>query len=349
MHMTVANSQAKQKLQTLPAPLKNISATSLGTIKDFAHLTNDSISTARTESKQKDDEGLVEIEIFNIGALKVVSGKTTPLDAELEVNHNIAFDICYEGRITYKDGTSEIQARKGEMVAIPNEGGIFSTSYYSGLAIELDRQQLARTMRAISTDAKVELINYPWSTASTDLTSDRRCGSSIIALFDYIDILLKECRKFPSVMGLDDQVYRAVALEYLKGDQKSIDKLRDQKYSTVITRNVILDNLIDYIKARTDKVVTLTDLQEQSRYSSRHLQTLFKEKFNCTPMQFVRRQRLSDAMEKLQTANNGETVTSIARECGYRFTSYFTTDFHREFNANPSAVLRASRGANTRL
>jgi hypothetical protein len=60
-------------------------------------------------------------------------------------------------------------------------------------------------------------------------------------------------------------------------------------------------------------------------------------------MQFVRRQRLSVAMEKLQTADFDETVTDIARDIGYRYTSSFTTDFRREFGVNPSAVLRASR------
>ncbi|MFM7548588.1 MAG: helix-turn-helix domain-containing protein [Cyanobacteriota bacterium] len=44
--------------------------------------------------------------------------------------------------------------------------------------------------------------------------------------------------------------------------------------------------------------ITLTNLEEQSHYSARHLQSLFRKKFGCTPIQFVRRQRLEEAMEQ---------------------------------------------------
>lgn len=104
-----------------------------------------------------------------------------------------------------------------------------------------------------------------------------------------------------------------------------------------------LDELVDFIRANAHSNLTLTDLEEQSHYSARHLQKLFREKFSCTPMQFVRRQRLTAAMERLQVSSWDDSVTSIARDCGYRFTSTFSHDFQREFRVAPSIVLRASR------
>ena len=104
-----------------------------------------------------------------------------------------------------------------------------------------------------------------------------------------------------------------------------------------------LDDLVDYIRANHQAGLTLTDLEEFSHYSARRLQVLFRERFACTPMQFVRQQRLRTALEKLQTASAAETVTSIARSCGYRHVSNFSADFQREFAVNPSVVLRASR------
>jgi AraC-like DNA-binding protein len=105
-----------------------------------------------------------------------------------------------------------------------------------------------------------------------------------------------------------------------------------------------LDDLVDYIHSNAHLNLTLTDLEERSHYSGRQLQNLFREKFDCTPLQFVRRQRLSTAMEKLQTAGPGDTVTTIARDMGYRYTSSFSCDFQREFGVSPSVVLRSSRG-----
>jgi AraC-like DNA-binding protein len=104
-----------------------------------------------------------------------------------------------------------------------------------------------------------------------------------------------------------------------------------------------LDALVDYIRANVHLTLTLTDLEEHSHDSARHLQTLFRQTFDCTPMQFVRRQRLAAAMEALQTAQPGDTVTRIARACGYRFLPNFTHDFQSRFGVNPSTVLRRCR------
>ena len=89
----------------------------------------------------------------------------------------------------------------------------------------------------------------------------------------------------------------------------------------------------------------MADLERLSHYSARHLTTLFRERFNCTPMQFLRRQRLDLAMERLTAPQPGDTVIRIARECGYRHASNFSVDFQREFGSKPSDVLRLSRGS----
>ncbi|MFM8524379.1 MAG: AraC family transcriptional regulator [Cyanobacteriota bacterium] len=73
-----------------------------------------------------------------------------------------------------------------------------------------------------------------------------------------------------------------------------------------------IDDLVDYIRVSAHQNLTLTDLERQSHYSARQLQNLFRERFDCTPMQFVRRQRLSTAMEKLQTAAIASPPTSAA-------------------------------------
>ncbi len=48
-------------------------------------------------------------------------------------------------------------------------------------------------------------------------------------------------------------------------------------------------------------------------------------------MQYVKRQRLCASMEKLQTADHNDTVTKIARDCGYSHMSIFAVDFKQEF------------------
>ena len=124
----------------------------------------------------------------------------------------------------------------------------------------------------------------------------------------------------------------------------SLEHYQKRSACTINRWNTRLDDLVDYIQANTCLDLTLTDLEERSHYSARHLQNLFREKFGCSPMQFVRKQRLSKAMEALQTADDNETVTNISRNVGYRSTSSFIKEFRHQFGVTPSKVLRASRG-----
>jgi len=140
-------------------------------------------------------------------------------------------------------------------------------------------------------------------------------------------------------MGLSEQFYRALTIAILES-RGEIENILKNQARRVNDRSETLDTLADYIRGNIRQNLTLTDLEEQSHYSARHLQNLFREKFNCKPMQFVRRQRLSSAMEKLQEGSWDDSVTSIARDCRYRFTSNFSSDFHREFGVAPSVVLK---------
>jgi AraC-like DNA-binding protein len=159
----------------------------------------------------------------------------------------------------------------------------------------------------------------------------------------YVDQVLRESEYLAAGLALDEQIYRLLALSVLQAGG-ALERVKKHLKSPTNKWTNPLDDLVDYIRSNTHLNLTLTDLEEQSHYSARHLQNLFREKFNCTPMQFIRRQRLSAAMERLQTCDHDDTVTKIARECGYRFISNFTTDFQREFGIAPSVVLRASRG-----
>lgn len=169
-----------------------------------------------------------------------------------------------------------------------------------------------------------------------------KTAKTTIQVFRYVDLLLRESRSIGKAMALEEQIYRLVALMIDQAAGAHEKTQRRWKYaSTQWTSSP--NELVDFIRVNAHSNLTLTDLEEKSHYSARHLQKLFREKFSRTPMQFVRRQRLTAAMERLQVSSWDDSVTSIARDCRYRFISNFSHDFHREFGVAPSIVLRASR------
>ncbi|MFN9545589.1 MAG: helix-turn-helix domain-containing protein [Cyanobacteriota bacterium] len=103
-----------------------------------------------------------------------------------------------------------------------------------------------------------------------------------------------------------------------------------------------LDRLLDYITLHLSDPLPLSVLEAQSHYSRRSLHYAFQERFGCSPMQWIRRQRMRVALQRLQDAHSGETVAAVVAACGYRSQSRFRIDFERAYGWKPSAVLRGA-------
>jgi hypothetical protein len=183
-------------------------------------------------------------------------------------------------------------------------------------------------------------LDRAFATGVISEVATHRPSTALFKLFEYIDTLLLEDQSLPGILGLDDQIYRTMALEYVI-ENKLLDEVkRRERLQT--SRSSVFDDLIDWIRENRQSQITLTDLQNHSNYSSRQLQSMFRRKFESTPMEFVRRQRLSGALARLENPKEGDTVTKIARDFGYRHVSNFSTDFHRQFGLSPSQVLRSA-------
>jgi AraC-like DNA-binding protein len=78
-------------------------------------------------------------------------------------------------------------------------------------------------------------------------------------------------------------------------------------------------------------------------YSRRALHYAFRARFDCSPMQWVRQQRLALALDRLQNPLQGESVLGVALACGYRSLSQFSVDFQKTYQRKPSEVLRRGR------
>ena len=284
------------------------------------------------------------VQIVSLGDLNLIAGRTTPIQSS---NHSPNFECFFAmplmGGFTTRDGALCDEVSAGDLYLNQNYYATSTIGYLSSLFVALDRQRLERTMRSISGGISLSSLD----TSIVVRAGGRKHGavgsSKMWSLLSFIDRLHGEDEVIPQCLGLDEQFYRLLALALLEAVGR-LDAVRQHWSRPAGSWVRPLDDLIDYIRANAHASLTLTDLEERSHYSARRLQMLFRERFDCTPMQFVRRQRLEAAMEKLQTADDDDTVTSIARSCGYRFTANFTTDFKNQFGINPSMVLRASRG-----
>jgi AraC-like DNA-binding protein len=337
------NQQATdQKINILPFPLRN--AGKVRSADPTEMLKSEPIGRGLNANNASVTRPAADYAVGSIGRIKMVATRTTPCISIADDPKFITLALLYAGdRYRYCKGTSMQYIAPGDIHLCLRTGGTAHIGYFSGIICEIELARLERAMRAIGG----EVVN--WNQQRSYVLKRRRSSESfdtqrqLWSLFSFIDKLLGESKYLATGLGLDEQVYRHLSL-HLFQEEGVLDKIQKTWRDGGAKWSSILDELVDYIRQNAHLNLTLTDLEEQSHYSGRHLQNLFHEKFDCTPMQFVRRQRLSAAMERLQTAGEYDTVTNVARDFGYAYTSSFTTDFHREFGVTPSVVLRSTRG-----
>lgn len=84
-------------------------------------------------------------------------------------------------------------------------------------------------------------------------------------------------------------------------------------------------------------------MEQRSGYTRRSLQKQFQRRFGCGPMQWLRRSRLELAHAQLQAPQPVDTVTAIARRCGYLNLASFSRAFTAAYGHRPSELLRANQ------
>jgi len=268
-------------------------------------------------------------------------GRTDPLQISF-IGHDFHhIQICYGGQATLlPEGRYHLRPR--QIMLLPSSPCKVEMQAFAGISTLLERRRLQRTLRILAG------VDLPLAQEVPLLLSEGNGHGArptiILSLLEHIGRVVRENSYLASGLGLDDQIYRSFALCLLSLHQQDDGFTPPRGGSRQWSSS--LDDLVDYINSNLDKNLTLTDLEEQSHYSGRHIQILFREKLGCSPMQFIRQQRLQTAMRRLRQGKPGDTVGRVARDCGYRYLSNFTTDFRRTFAVNPSVVLRASRGSN---
>lgn len=340
--MNQANRSGDETLMSIPFPFKNLdielSATSWETQRKCKTYIDGSFAAKQSTRFTK-----VDFSFLKVGEISVLAARSTPYLSWEEDTGTSSVTMCIHGSHCHTDGTYSAQINSGNIFVNPRNGGKTSIGHISSINFPLEHKRLERVIRSMNGEVAKERLQSPWIFGQKEAARSGDGAGNLFAIFNFIDNLLIEGTYLAAGLGLDDQIYRLLALSLFQAEGR-LEEIKSRWNFDTSNWTNRLDDLVDYIRQNTHLNLTLTDLEEQSHYSGRHLQNLFKDKFDCTPMQFVRRQRLSAAMERLQTADEDDTVTDIARDCGYRYTSNFSTDFQRQFGVSPSVVLRASRG-----
>ncbi len=93
-------------------------------------------------------------------------------------------------------------------------------------------------------------------------------------------------------------------------------------------------HIMAYIKSNFDEPLSITSLAEMANLSHRHFNRKFKEMFDISPGQLIRKLRIERACFLLEESEL--TMLEIAMECGFMDSNYFSKTFRELVNMSPT-------------
>jgi transcriptional regulator GlxA family with amidase domain len=96
-----------------------------------------------------------------------------------------------------------------------------------------------------------------------------------------------------------------------------------------------------YVAERIEQPISLAELSELAGVSERAIQAGFRAYHGCTPLAYLRTQRLERVRRRLLESR--EDVTTAAQACGFRHLGRFSVAYRQRFGESPSETLKTAR------
>lgn len=205
--------------------------------------------------------------------------------------------------------------------------------------IQMNKSRLLRTAHELSMPDAVDdspgcRLHHP---SDIPIASDK---TDYIEIFRALFLIINSHQWDSAVLGairMDELIYRQVVLllhSYNLPDKKIQHQGHSFKYQ-------LIDELCNKLSARLHLPITLPEIENLSGISARGLQYAFQERFGCSPMAWLREQRLLKARTELMQVRG--SVMEIAVRCGFGSVSLFTRYYTSRFGETPSTTLKKSR------
>jgi hypothetical protein len=256
--------QSDVKLASLLLPMRSLGA-NLEVTPDAVMGEGKTFGAGGFKSQSMSHAPRIECSLIDLGKVPILSGRTTPIHAWEQDNGLSSITMCYAGSPRYQDANDQLQAKPGDILVVPRNGGRISTGYLASINFPIEHQRLIRTLRAMQgEDDWLHLGRALIISGGVDNQQVAAKGA-LFGFFSFVDTLLREDRHLGTALGLDEQVYRLFAYALMRSSGKLERVQRRWECATQHWSNP-LDDLVDYIRQNAHQGLTLTDLEEQSHY-----------------------------------------------------------------------------------
>lgn len=201
--------------------------------------------------------------------------------------------------------------------------------FRSHLLWNLQRERLASTAQAmLGLGAPVDL-----GTDRLRLLPEQVAGVTTEGALQGLLPLLEMHRRQPAMLarlGVEDLFYR-LSVMLLRPD---LFEAPPPPSAELDRRRRLLDPLCEHISAHLSEVITLSDLERFSGLSARSLQLAFNEVHGCSPMAWIKTQRLLRVRQAL-LARSDVPIEALALSAGFQNMPPFFLAYKRRFGETP--------------
>lgn len=296
------------------------------------------IGTGRCDYALLDNTGpfLARSSLVNINGLKIGSIASKSALVKVEQPSVNMLIIPFAGQAIYQTDRQTIQIETG-----------FSAVYLAKNKIQMDGLTRSVLMAEIDTKRLEKIArnmlgleqNVPlhFDLERPQLLSLQHGRVSLHTIYSSMADMIDGFMSQPDLLNhshIDDDFYRITAMLMLPHLFFTEDPLINTNRS-----ERLLERACQFIDAHQDQVITLSELEHVSGMSTRSLQLEFQKRYQCTPTQWIRQQRLGSARARLVKAVAGTTVTAVALMCGFSKPSEFAHQYKLRFGELPSTTL----------
>ncbi len=280
-----------------------------------------------------------------LGAIPLSASVGSPLLLEAGKHPQHWLLLQHDGSACLQQGRQRRELRNGDGVILPGLPWTLQTDEASTTLLSFDPIELLAAARRLGGPhwQSPPPRQSPLLTLREISGANDAPAAALLAMLNRLLVSAHEVARLqPDLLDellLLQQLYRLLAVLVFpelrdgKGGLKPAAGVNDPR----------LDSLLDFIGLHLDQPLSLQMLEDRSNYSRRTLHYLFQQRFGCSPMQWIRQLRMSQAHERLANPGPGDTVKAVAAACGYRSLSQFGLDFQRAHGCRPSEVLRSGR------
>ena len=280
--------------------------------------------------------------LVRFGAVRLVCLSSTPVVVKRDW-------IATKTLLFMESGTAKVNVARRRFGAVAGETGVFLSGAprlgfmepgYSAVEFALDAERfgiVAGGMLGCEECAVPGILDFSRDRELPMSIGRVRFGRLLRSYCELID----QYENYPWVLqqlGLDDLILRTLVTLLSPATFFDPAVCRPDMGATGA-----FDRVCEYIDGNLDQPLTLSMIERASGLSARTLQQHFRQRFGCTPMQWVRLQRLDGAHRLLLTGQGDATILEIALRCGFNHPSMFSRYYAERFGELPSATLRRVR------